>query len=190
MTTLKKPNFIGFFGLFHFLFCLFSVCISPTQKKKKKQKNAIFFSKTSFMVTQNFAKTLFWHTVTLFVFLKMPKNTIKLGKTAKHLDQFLTCSLDQFLTYKTPKIGPALNSTAYIYMLERHWVVHILASRELMGWPPWKLIGCPPFGGPFSHYKNRGFWGFLGSFLVPNSVFWVSRFCLISHLFFYFLDFF
>ena len=77
----------------------------------------------------------------------------------------------------------------YIYMLERHWVVHILASRELMGWPPWKLIGCPPFGGPFSHYKNRGFWGFLGSFLVPNSVFWVSRFCLISHLFFYFLDF-
>ena len=30
----------------------------------------------------------------------------------------------------------------------------------------------------------------MGSFLVPNSVFWVSRFCLISHLFFYFLDFF
>ena len=30
MTTLKKPIFIGFFGLFHFLFFLFSVSISPT----------------------------------------------------------------------------------------------------------------------------------------------------------------
>ena len=48
---LKKPIFIGFFGLFHF----FSVSISPTQKTK----NAIFFSKTSFLITQNFAKTLF-----------------------------------------------------------------------------------------------------------------------------------
>ena len=154
------------------------------------------FRKPLFLITlENFAKTLFWYTVTLFVLQEIAKKHYKIGeKQQNHLDQFLTYNLDQFLTYKTPNLGPVLNFTAYIYiyiyMLERHWVVHILASRELMGWPPWKLIGCPPFGGPFSHYKNRVFWGFLGSFLVPNSVFWVSRFCLISHLFFYFLDFF
>ena len=46
-----------------------------------------------------------------------------------------------------------------------------------------KVNGLCPFWGPFSHYKNKGFGGFLGSFLVPNSVFWVSCFLLISHLF-------
>ena len=63
--------------------------------------------------------------MTLFVFLKMPKNTIKLGETATYnldqfltynLDQFLTYNLDQFLTYKTPNLGPIFNFTAYIYM--------------------------------------------------------------------------
>ena len=53
-------------------------------------------------MTQNFAKTLFWHTVTLFVLPKKAKKHYKTGKTAKkNLDQFLTYNLDQFLTYKT-----------------------------------------------------------------------------------------
>ena len=76
------------------------------------------FRKTSFLKTQNFAKTLFWHTVTLFVLPKKPKNTIKLGKNSKkNLDQFLTYNLDQFLTYKTPNLGPVFNFTAYIYIM-------------------------------------------------------------------------
>ena len=74
--------------------------------------------KTSFLKTQNFAKTLFWHTVTLFVLQKKPKKHYKTGeKTAKkNLDQFLTYNLDQFLTYKTPNLGPVFNFTAYIYI--------------------------------------------------------------------------
>ena len=56
------------------------------------------FRKPHFGHPQNFAKTLFWHNVTLFVFSEMPQNTIKIGKTVKNLDQFLTLNLDQFLT--------------------------------------------------------------------------------------------
>ena len=32
------------------------------------------------------------------------------------MDQFLTYSLDQFLTYKTPNLGPIFNFTAHIYI--------------------------------------------------------------------------
>ena len=76
------------------------------------------FRKPHFWHSQNFAKTLFWHTVALFVFQKMPKKHYKTGeKTAKkNLDQFLTLDLDQFLTLETPNLGPVFNSTAYIYI--------------------------------------------------------------------------
>ena len=61
--------------------------------------------------------TILTHCDTICVTKKSPKNTIKLGKTAKkNLDQFLTYSLDQFLTYKTPNLGPVFNFTAYIYI--------------------------------------------------------------------------
>ena len=72
------------------------------------------FRKPHFWHPPNFAKTLFWHTVALFVFLKMPKKHYKTGeKTAKKkLDQFLTLDLDQFLTLETPNLGPVFNSTA------------------------------------------------------------------------------
>ena len=117
MTTLKKTYFYRVFCYFPFLVFFFFFLFLFSNIKKKKTKNAIFFSKTSFLITQNFAKTLFWHTVTLFVLQKKPKNTIKLGKTAKkNLDQFLTYNLDQFLTYKTPNLGPVFNFTAYIYV--------------------------------------------------------------------------
>ena len=71
------------------------------------------FRKPHFWHPPNFAKTLFWHTVALFVFLKMPKKHYKTGeKTAKKkLDQFLTLDLDQFLTLETPNLGPVFNST-------------------------------------------------------------------------------
>ena len=74
------------------------------------------FRKPHFWHPPNFAKTLFWHTVALFVFLKMPKKHYKIGKKTekKELDQFLTLDLDQFLTLETPNLGPVFNSTAYI----------------------------------------------------------------------------
>ena len=57
---------------------------------------------------------------------KNAKNTIKLGTTAKNLDQFLTYNLDQFLTYKRPNLGPAFNFTAYIYIyIYRIWQTKI-----------------------------------------------------------------
>ena len=112
MTTFKNTIFIGllpFSIFFFFFFCFYFSNI-------RKNKNAIFFSKSSFWDPPNFAKTLFWHNVTLFVLSKMPPKHYKLGKTSKNLDQFLTYSLDQFLTYKRPNLGPVFNSTAYIYI--------------------------------------------------------------------------
>ena len=77
MTTLKNPIFIGFFGLFHFFFFFLFLFF---QHKKEKQKMQFSFQKPHFWHPPNFAITLFWHTAALFVFLKMPKNTIKLGE--------------------------------------------------------------------------------------------------------------
>ena len=80
------------------------------------------FRKPHFWHPPNFAKTLFWHTVALFVFLKIPQKHYKIGenkkkkKKKKNLDQFLTLNLDQFLTLKPPNLGPVFNFTAYIYI--------------------------------------------------------------------------
>ena len=53
MTTLKKPIFIGFLGFFPFrFFPLF--CFSLSNIKKTKTKNAIFYSKTSFLINPHF----------------------------------------------------------------------------------------------------------------------------------------
>ena len=77
---LKKPIFIGFFGLFHFLFFFFFLFLGLQHKKRKKQKMQFSFRKPHFWHPPNFAKTLFWHTVALFVFLKMPKKHYKTGE--------------------------------------------------------------------------------------------------------------
>ena len=50
---LKKPIFIGFFGLFHF--CFFLSLFLQHKKGKKTPKN-IFFSKTSFLTSPKFCK--------------------------------------------------------------------------------------------------------------------------------------
>ena len=68
--------------------------------------------------------------MTLFVFSKIPKNTIKMRKTVKNLDQFLTLYLDQFLTLEAPQIGPVFDSTAYIYMY-KHIYIYISLSLSL-----------------------------------------------------------
>ena len=56
-----------------------------------------------------------WH---YLCFQKHPQNTIKWGENSKknNLDQFLTLSLDQFLTLKPPNLRPVFNFTAYIYI--------------------------------------------------------------------------
>ena len=76
------------------------------------------FRKPHFWHPPNLAKTLFWHIVALFVFLKMLKKHYKTGEKQwkKNLDQFLTLNLDQFLTLKPPNLGPVFNFTAYIYI--------------------------------------------------------------------------
>ena len=78
----------------------------------------ISFQKPHFWHPQNFAKALFWHNVTLFVFSKMPPQPYKIGEKQwnKNLDHFLTLNLDHFLTLKRAKIGPLFNFTAYIYV--------------------------------------------------------------------------
>ena len=43
MTTLKKPIFIGFFGLFHFIiFSFFCFCFPNIKKEKNKKCNFLF----------------------------------------------------------------------------------------------------------------------------------------------------
>ena len=60
--------------------------------------------------------TILTHCCTICV-SKHAQKTIKMWKTVnKHLDQFLTCSLDQFLTHKRPNLGPVFSSTAYTYI--------------------------------------------------------------------------
>ena len=93
------------------------------------------FRKPHFWHPPNFAKTLVWHTAALFVFLKCPKNTIKLGKNSeqKNLDQFLTLNLDQFLTLKPPNLGPVFNFTAYIDILIYIYAVELKAGPRFGG---------------------------------------------------------
>ena len=76
------------------------------------------FRKPHFWHPPNFAKTLFWHTVALLVFLKMPPKHYKNGEKQwkNNLDHFLTLNLDHFLTLKPPNLGPLFNFTAYIYI--------------------------------------------------------------------------
>ena len=74
-----------------------------------------FFSKTSFLTSPQSCKTLFWHNVTLFVFLNMPAKHYKNGETVKNSDQLLTLSLGPYLTLKPINLGPVLNFTAFAY---------------------------------------------------------------------------
>ena len=98
------------------------------------------FQKPHFWHPPNFAKTLFWHTVALFVFLKMPKKHYKTGEKQwkKNLDQFLTLNLDQFLTLKPPNLGPVFNFTAYIYI----YVFVFFFGGQMPHWTPtfWGLF--------------------------------------------------
>ena len=117
MITLKNTIFIGFFCLFHFLVFSFFCFYFCNKKQKEKTQNLRFsFRIPRFWHPPNFAKTLFWHNVTLFVFINIPPKHYKHGENSENLDQFLTLSLDQFLTLKPPKIGPVFIFTAYIYI--------------------------------------------------------------------------
>ena len=77
------------------------------------------FRKPHFWHPPNFAKTLFWHTVALFVFLKMPPKHYKNGgkQWKNNLDHLSTLNLDHFVTLKPPNLGPLFNFTAYIYTI-------------------------------------------------------------------------
>ena len=97
---------------------------------------------------QFLTKTLFWHKLTLFVFLNMLKNNIKMRKTVKtpqKMDQFLTQLLDQCLTQKKkPKSWTNFNSTAHAYIY-----IYMHACRRvirLSTFGPFReLFDCPPF---------------------------------------------
>ena len=118
MTTLKKTYFYRVFWPFpfSFFFFFFFLFLGLQHKKGKNKKCNFLFENLIFDIPQILQKHYF-DTVALFVFLKMPKNTIKLGKNSKKkMDQFLTLDLDQFLTLETPNLGPVFNSTAYIYI--------------------------------------------------------------------------
>ena len=80
---------------------------------------------------------------------------------------------------------PVISQKKKRNMLESYSFVHLLAFRELLVWPPRRILVCPPFWGPFSHYKNSFFfWGFLWWILVQTSVWgFPFSFSQSSHLF-------
>ena len=95
---------------------------------------------------------------------------------------------------KQRKLGPSFDSKRLFWT--KFWLYSIYVyAGELLVCPPFglqrvislaplRVISLSTFLGAISHYTNRAFWGFWGWFLVQISVFWVSCFLLISHLFF------
>ena len=90
----KKPFFCF---LFEIILVHFSYFPCFPNKKDKDQKVHIFFRKP-FLTPWQAAKNLSSRPYTLFVFLRCPQNTLKLGKTSKHLGPRLDPTLDQVLT--------------------------------------------------------------------------------------------
>ena len=104
-----KNNFIGFFGLFHFV-CFSFFCFYFSNIKERQKKCNFPFQKPHFWHPQNFANKkskhyfgTMWH---YLCFQKCPKNTIKLGKTVKiNLDHFFNFKLGPLFNFnsRTPK---------------------------------------------------------------------------------------
>ena len=117
MTTLKKPIFIGFGGLFHFICFSFFLFLVLQHKKDKKTKNAIFISKTSFLTSPKFCKnTILAQCDTICVY-KHTKKHYKNGETVKKkLGPVFNFKLGSIFNLKPPNLGPLFNFTAYIYI--------------------------------------------------------------------------
>ena len=91
----QKTLFVLVFWPFPFSFFSF-FCFYSQHKKDKNKKCNFLFENLIFDIPKILQKHYFgtvWH---YLCFPKCPKNTIKLMKTAKKLDQFLTLDLDQF----------------------------------------------------------------------------------------------
>ena len=122
-TTQKTLFFWAFFWNFPFP-CFSCFVFFFFQHEKDKNKKCTFFFENPFFDTlTNCQKIIFAPLHTICVFLRYPKNTIKLGKKAKKkLGPGFDATLDQVLTQKTPNLGPGFDSTAYIYI----WKVYVL----------------------------------------------------------------
>ena len=81
MITLKNTIFIRLFGLFPLsVFCFYL----SNMKKKKKTKNAIFFSKTSFLTSPKFCKNaILSQCDTICVFINAQKTLQKWGENSE-----------------------------------------------------------------------------------------------------------
>ena len=93
------------------------------------------------------------------------------------MDQFLTYSLDQFLTYKRPNLGPVFNFTACIYYAVRLLSGPSLGFLKVIVWSKWgflKVIIWSKF--VFLANKNSGFKRFI---LHTQLSFCVSFLCPI-----------
>ena len=105
MTTLKRPCFIGFFCLFPF--CCFSFFCFSINIKTPKTKNAIFFSKTLFLISRQFCENTILAQCDTICVLNKPKNTKKLGenseKKRKDFGPVFNFKLGPVLTLKPPK---------------------------------------------------------------------------------------
>ena len=175
-----------------FKFCIFAentikIGVSAKKQEKKHKKNLVL--KTGQASVKNWSKYVAMlrnkigpvfnarHVVFFCCFLLFfEKNPLlsagkmRFPKTKKNKKNK---KMDQFLTLEKAKIGPAFNSTTYIYI----YAVKLLTGPSLgvskvINWAKSKLLTGPR---SFLHYKNRGFRRFFlfnyhcVSFLVPNN---------------------
>ena len=98
-TTFKNTIFIGFLGLFHFVFFFW---FSVSNIKKTKTKNAIYISKTSSLTSRQFCKNaILAHIDTICVFKHTPKHyKIRENSETKTWTSF---KLGPVFNLKTPK---------------------------------------------------------------------------------------
>ena len=147
MTTLKKYYFHSLFLPFPFILFFFSLFLFLLHKKDKNKKLQFLFESLIFdiqpILQKHYVDTLLHylcHTV------KIEKNSEK-----KNLDQFLTYSLDQFLTFKRPHLGQVCNSAAQMYIGDRQNTVSestVSNTERFCKFHHRPLMGL--FRGPFS----------------------------------------
>ena len=136
----KKHYFSGFF--LKFSFSIFSCFLFFFfQHKKDKNRKCTFFFENPFFDTLTNCQKIFSHTYRLFVlFLRYPKNTIKLGKkqAKKNLGPSFDATLDQALTQKPQILDQVLTlQHIYIYICWRvTFCTTFLPSEELEAVPP------------------------------------------------------
>ena len=113
-----------------FLCFFFAVCLSATKRQKTKMQCSFWI--THFDIPTILRKHYFgtnWHYLGFWTYPQKPKN----GETVEDLRPVFNTALGPVRNTKPPNLGPAFNSTAYIYIYVRLPKILLLLSCSI-GW--------------------------------------------------------